>query len=98
MFEQLLPELTQWLQQKLENFKDGCISIKIKEWTKVTPDPEILLTVKKLTLEFLKEPSINKEWPEFSAYNVRSKKTSKKGIVIDTAHEEGDQNPMGLTE
>ena len=59
MFEQLLPELTQWLQQKLENFKDGCISIKIKEWTKVTPDPEILLTVKKLTLEFLKEPSIN---------------------------------------
>ena len=60
MFEQLLPELTQWLQQKLENFKDGCISIKIKEWTKVIPDPEILLTVKKLTLEFLKEPSINK--------------------------------------
>ena len=60
MLEQPLPELKQWLQQKLQNFKDGCISIKIKEWAKITPEPEILLTVKKLTLEFLKEPSINK--------------------------------------
>ena len=60
MSEQFLPELKQRLQQKLLNFKGGFISTKLKEWAKITPEPEILETVKGLTLEFLEEPSIKK--------------------------------------
>ena len=48
------------LQQKLQNFKSDCISTKLKEWPKITSDPEILQTVKGLILDFLEEPSITK--------------------------------------
>ena len=60
MFEQLQPELKQWLQKKLQHFKGGCISTRLKEGVKITSDPEILQTVKGLTFYFLEEPSINK--------------------------------------
>ena len=52
--------MEQWLQKKLQNFKSGCISIKLNQWAKITSDPNILQTVKRLTLDFLEEPSINK--------------------------------------
>ena len=60
LFEQFLPEIKQWLQQKLQDFKGGSISTKLKEWAKITSDQEILQIVKGLTLGFLEDPSINK--------------------------------------
>ena len=53
---------------------------------KIISNPDILQTVKRLTLETLEESSIDKV-SKFSTNNVRSKQTYKKSIMINTAQE-----------
>ena len=94
MFEQLLPELKQWLQKKLQHFKDGCISTRLEKWAIIKSDPEILQTVEGLKLDFSEVPSINKVGMKggqnFPQIMSEANKPLKKGIVINTAHEEGE--------
>ena len=94
MFELLLPELIQWLQKKLQHFKSVCVCTRLKEWVKITSDPEVLQAKKGLTLDFLEELSINKVGMNSgqNSPQIMSEvnKLLKKGIVINTTHEEGD--------
>ena len=94
MFEQFLPELKHWVQQKLQNSKNGCNSTKLHEWSKIKSDPEILQTKKGLALEFLEEPSVNKvgmmSEPNSPQIMSEVNKLLKKYIGINTAHEEGE--------
>ena len=80
--------------KEIQHFKGGCISTRLKEWAKITSDPEILQTVKGLTLDFLEEPSINKVGMKSgqNSPQIMSEvdKLLKNGIVINIAHEEGE--------
>ena len=64
----------------------------MKEWAKITSNPEILQTVKGLTLDFLEKPSIKKVGMKSDQNSIQImsevNKLLKKGIVIYTAHEE----------
>ena len=60
------------------------------EWAKITLDPEILKTIKGLTLQYLEEPSVNKVGMKSgkNSPQIMSEvnKLRNKSLVINPAH------------
>ena len=89
--EQFLPELKQCVQEKIQNFKGGCIFTKLHRLKKNTSNTKILQTVAGLRFEYLKQAFANNIGMTSGQNSLRTmsevKKFLNKGIVINTACE-----------
>ena len=84
------------LERKVESFEGGCIKPKIKEWSKLTSDQEILNIVHGLSIDLVGElPEVSTfQYPlgeeEHKFVLQEIKRLSDKKIIKESYHEEGE--------
>ena len=81
---------------KVKSFKAGCLRNHLKEWEKLTSDPEVLQTISGMPIILLGDLpesqlfqySLGKEEAHFVEQEIAN--LCKKGVIVKSSHEFGE--------